>query len=169
MAMDLSSLNETAEARRKRKRVGRGPSSGKGKTAGKGHKGQKSRSGYSFMRGFEGGQMPLHRRTPKRGFNHRDRFPFAIVNIDALEAAFDAGAEVTPEAMIEKGLADMEKGGVKILGRGEMSKKMTVRAHAVTPGARAKIEAAGGAVELIEIPAANRGNAKNSGKKSQEG
>lgn len=151
MAMDLSTLSNAEQARKKRKRIGRGPSSGQGKTAGKGHKGQKARAGYSPVRGFEGGQMPLHRRTPKRGFNHKSRFPLAVVNVDTLEAAFDAGAEITPELLVQKGLADARKGGIKILGRGDMTKKMTVRAHAVTPGARSKIEAAGGAVELIEL------------------
>jgi len=152
MGMDLSSLNKAAEMRKKRKRIGRGPSSGTGKTAGKGHKGQKARSGYTKVRGFEGGQMPLYRRTPKRGFNHRDRFPLAIVNVDTLEAAFDAGAEVAPDLLVEKGLVDIRRGGVKVLGRGEINKKLTVRAHAVTPAARAKIEAAGGSVQLIELP-----------------
>ena len=158
MGMDLSSLNKAAEMRKKRKRIGRGPSSGTGKTAGKGHKGQKARSGYKKVRGFEGGQMPLHRRTPKRGFNHQDRFPFAIVNVDTLDAAFDAGTDITPDLLVEKGLVDIRRGGVKILGRGEISKKITVRAHAVTPAARAKIEAAGGTVKLIELPRNTREN-----------
>jgi len=163
MGMDLSSLNNAAAERKKRKRIGRGPSSGTGKTSGKGHKGQKARAGYTKVRGFEGGQMPLHRRMPKRGFNHQDRFPFAIVNVDTLEASFEAGADVFPESLIEKGLVDIRRGGVKVLGRGEITKKMTVRAHAVTSSARAKIEAAGGSVQLIELPADSRE------KKPQEG
>ena len=162
MGMDLSSLNSAPEARKKRKRIGRGPSSGTGKTAGKGHKGQKARAGYKQVRGFEGGQMPLYRRMPKRGFNHRDRFPLAIVNVDSLEAAFEAGAEIGPEMLIEKGLVDIRKGGVKILGRGEITKKLAVTVHAVTASARAKIEAAGGSVTLIELPSNTRD------KKSQE-
>jgi large subunit ribosomal protein L15 len=154
--MDLSSLNSAPEMRKKRKRIGRGPSSGTGKTSGKGHKGQKARAGYTKVRGFEGGQMPLHRRTPKRGFNHGDRFPFAIVNVDTLDAAFDDGADLVPELLVEKGLVDIRKGGVKVLGRGEITKKFTVRAHKVTQSARAKIEAAGGSVQLIELPSNTR-------------
>lgn len=163
MGMDSSSLTNAAAMRKKRKRIGRGPSSGTGKTSGKGHKGQKARAGYTKVRGFEGGQMPLYRRTPKRGFNHQDRFPFAIVNVDTLEASFDAGAEVSPDRLAEKGLVDVRRGGVKVLGRGDITKNLTVRAHAVTPSARAKIEAAGGAVQLIELPANDRE------KNSQEG
>lgn len=155
MGMDLSSLSPS-ESRKKRTRIGRGPSSGKGKTCGKGHKGQKARAGYKQVRGFEGGQMPLYRRMPKRGFNHQDRFPFAIVNVDTLEAEFEAGAEVVPEALFEKGLVDLRKGGVKILGRGEITKKLAVTAHAVTPSARAKIEAAGGSITLIESASKTR-------------
>ena len=93
--------------------------------------------------------MPLHRRLPKRGFNHRDRFPFAVVNVDTLNKLFDEGAPVTPELLVEKGLADVEKGGVKILGRGEITKKLTVLANAISPSAQAKIEAAGGTVEIL--------------------
>jgi len=156
MGMDLSSLNKAAEMRKKRKRIGRGPSSGTGKTAGKGHKGQKARAGYTKVRGFEGGQMPLYRRTPKRGFNHHGRFPFAIVNVDTLDDSFNAGEEVAPDLLVEKGLVDIRRGGVKILGRGQITKKLTVRAHAVTPSARAKIEAAGGSVQLIELPSNTR-------------
>ncbi len=155
MGMDLSSLSP-AETRKKRKRIGRGPSSGTGKTAGKGHKGQKARAGFKLVRGFEGGQMPLYRRMPKRGFNHQDRFPLAIVNVDTLDAAFEAGAEVAPEILFDKGLVDIRKGGVKVLGRGEITKKINVTAHAVTASARAKIEAAGGSVKLIELPSNTR-------------
>ena len=165
--MDLSTLGKDAARgappRKKRKRVGRGPGSGKGKTCGRGHKGQKSRSGYSRFRGFEGGQMPLHRRLPKRGFRHGDRFPCAIVNVDALNRVFEDGAEVTSEAIIEAGLAKALKGGVKILGRGEITKRLTLKVNAISPSALAKIEAAGGAVELIGPPAA-----KNKGKKASK-
>jgi len=150
--MDLSTLTSSGTLKR-RKRVGRGPGSGNGKTAGRGHKGQKARSGYSKVAGFEGGQMPLHRRLPKRGFNHRDRFPFAIVNLDVLDRLFKAGDKVTPEVLAEKGLVDETKGGVKVLGRGEITKKLTVVAMAVSPGARAKIEAAGGSVEIQTVVA----------------
>lgn len=150
--MDLSTLTRGSGARKQRKRVGRGPGSGNGKTAGRGHKGQKSRSGYSRRAGFEGGQMPLHRRLPKRGFNHRDRFPLAIINLDTLNERFEAGVEVTPALLIEAGLVDETKGGVKVLGRGELTKKLTVKAQAVSPGACTKIEAAGGTVEIIVQP-----------------
>jgi len=152
--MDLSTLKSAAGARKERKRVGRGPGSGSGKTSGRGHKGQKSRAGYSRQRGFEGGQMPLYRRLPKRGFNHRDRFPYAIVNVDVLDQHFENGADVTPEALIELGFAKACRGGIKVLGRGELSKKLTVKANAISPGARAKIEAAGGTAELIPRTAA---------------
>jgi len=151
--MDLSTLTSTPGSRRKRKRVGRGPGSGKGKTSGRGHKGQKSRSGYSHVSGYEGGQMPLHRRLPKRGFHHRDRFPCAIVNVDTLQAAFEDGATVTLQALVAKGLADLRKGGVKILGRGKISKKLSLVANAISHGARTKIEAAGGTVDIISSAA----------------
>jgi large subunit ribosomal protein L15 len=150
--MDLSTLELAPGARKNRKRLGRGPSSGQGKTAGKGHKGQKARSGYSRRRGFEGGQMPLSRRVPKRGFHHRKRFPYAVVNVDVLESIFDAGTVVTPELLFETGLIEPSKGGVKILGRGELATKLTVRANEVSPTARAKIEAAGGTVEILALP-----------------
>ncbi len=153
--MDLGTLKATPGKLKKRKRVGRGPASGTGKTSGRGHKGQKSRSGYSRRAGFEGGQMPLHRRLPKRGFNHRDRFPFAIVNVDSLEKLFDDGSEVTPETLIEAGLADETKGGIKVLGRGEITKKLTVKASSISASARTKIEAAGGTVEIVK-PGGNK-------------
>jgi large subunit ribosomal protein L15 len=136
-------------ARKARKRIGRGPGSGHGKTAGRGHKGQKARSGYSRRYGFEGGQMPLLRRIPKRGFHHRDRFPLAIVNVDTLDHVFKPGAVVTPETLVAAGLADACPGGVKVLGRGEIAKRLTVKVNAISPGARAKIEAAGGTVEIL--------------------
>ncbi len=151
--MDLSTLELAPGARKARKRLGRGPSSGQGKTAGKGHKGQKARSGYSRRRGFEGGQMPLSRRVPKRGFHHQKRFAFAVINVDVLESIFDAGTLVTPEALLEAGLIEASKGGVKVLGRGELNTKLTVRANEVSPTARAKIEAAGGTVEILALPA----------------
>ncbi len=154
MAMDLSTLSPAPGSKKPRKRIGRGPGSGSGKTSGRGHKGQKSRSGYSRRPGFEGGQMPLARRLPKRGFNHSERHPVAEVNLDALEKAFDDGAEVTTSGLVEKKLAKDLKGGVKVLGRGELTKKLTLKVNAISAAARTKIEGAGGTVELIEAPAA---------------
>ncbi len=147
--MELNSLHPGP--RKKRKRVGRGPGSGTGKTAGRGHKGQKSRSGYSRRIGFEGGQMPLNRRLPKRGFHHETRYPVCIVNLDALEKHFDEGAAVTPEALLAVGLISEAKGGVKVLGRGDLGKKLHVEAQAISSSARQKIEAAGGTVKLLAL------------------
>lgn len=149
--MDSSTLTRGPAGRKKRRRVGRGPGSGNGKTSGRGHKGQKSRSGYSRRDGFEGGQMPLNRRLPKRGFTHMKRYPFAAVNIERLNRAFEEGAEVTPETLLKKGLVDEARGGVKVLGHGELSKKLVVKVNAVSESARKKIEAAGGTVELIKL------------------
>ncbi len=145
--MELHSLTG---ARKKRKRVGRGHGSGHGKTAGRGHKGAKARSGYSQRYGFEGGQMPLNRRLPKRGFNHPTRFPQAIVNLDTLERLFEAGATVNAQVLVERGIVRAEKGGVKILGRGELGKSLTVAVQAISEAARKKIEAAGGTVEIVK-------------------
>ena len=149
--MELHTLKNAPGARKKRKRVGRGPGSGTGKTAGRGHKGQKSRSGNSRHYGFEGGQMPLHRRLPKRGFNHASRWPMAIVNIDSLDKAFDDGAEITTDILIENGLVRKMKGGVKVLARGEATKKFTIKVQAISPSAQAKIEAKGGSVEFVSL------------------
>jgi len=124
--IDLSTLKEAPGTKKNRKRVGRGPSSGSGKTSGRGHKGQKARSGYSRRQGFEGGQMPINRRLPKRGFFHEDRFAMAVVNVAALDKAFEAGAEVTPASLTDAGLVRPCKGGVKVLGGGELSKKLLV-------------------------------------------
>ena len=146
--MELSELHRRS-ARKQRKRVGRGPGSGTGKTSGRGHKGQKSRAGYSRRSGFEGGQMPLHRRLPKRGFNHRKRHPLAEVNVGKLDKVFDAGAEVTPQALVEAGLVKACAGGVKVLGAGELTKNLVVKAQLFSAGARQKIEAAGGSVEVL--------------------
>ncbi|HET9794814.1 MAG TPA: 50S ribosomal protein L15 [Thermoanaerobaculia bacterium] len=131
-----------------RKRVGRGPGSGHGKTAGRGHKGQKSRSGYRHMRGFEGGQMPLHRRLPKRGFTNVFRKEYDPVNLSLL-AGFEAGQEITPEALHARGFTG-KNAKVKILGDGEVSRALTVRAHKFSASAREKIEKAGGRCEIIE-------------------
>ncbi len=147
--MELHDLKTAPGARKKRKRVGRGPGSGTGKTSGRGHKGQKSRAGYSRHYGFEGGQMPLHRRLPKRGFNHANRWPMAIVNIDGLERSFEDGATVNAEDVIKAGLARELPGGVKLLARGELTKKLTVQVQAASASATAKIEAAGGSVEIV--------------------
>jgi large subunit ribosomal protein L15 len=149
--MELYNLKNNPGEKKKRKRVGRGPGSGHGKTSCRGQKGQKSRAGYSRHFGFEGGQMPLHRRLPKRGFNHEDRWPMSVVNVDALEKAFEAGAEVTAEAVVATGLVRPAKGGLKVLGRGELTKKLTVKVQAITPSAQKKIEAAGGTVEIIAV------------------
>lgn len=166
--MDLSTLKGRPGAKSHRKRLGRGPASGQGKTAGRGHKGQKARSGYSGKPGDEGGQMPLHRRLPKRGFNHEGRFPFAIVNLDTLDRAFESGDSVTPEALVAKGLADAQRGGVKILARGEITKKMTIQANAISPSARAKIEAVGGSVEIIHTDPRLARKAAGAAKKNEE-
>jgi large subunit ribosomal protein L15 len=147
--MDLSNLKPPRGSKHAKKRIGRGQGSGNGKTAGRGHKGAKSRSGYKFKRGFEGGQMPLHRRVPKRGFHNPFRVEYEVVNLDTLAAKFDADAVVTPELLREHGLVGGGKRPVKILARGEVSKKLTVRAHKFSGKAAEKIAAAGGATEVI--------------------
>lgn len=151
MAIGLNNLKAPPGATHKKKRVGRGPGSGLGKTSGRGNKGQKSRSGYSGMRGFEGGQMPLHRRLPKRGFTNIFKREWAEVNLADLEKAFDAGATVTPEFLVERGLVrrSLQK-SVVILGQGELKKSLTVSAHRFSKSAKEKIEAAGGKAETIE-------------------
>jgi large subunit ribosomal protein L15 len=146
--MKLHELRPAAGSRRNRKRVGRGPGSGSGKTAGRGEKGQKSRSGYSSKRGFEGGQMPLHRRVPKRGFTNIFRTEYRIVNVERL-GGFPGGAVVTPEALLEAGLLPKGDGPVKVLGRGSLSVALTVRAHRFAASAAKKIEAAGGRAEVL--------------------
>ena len=148
--MNQSKLSPAPGSRRDRKRVGRGPGSGNGKTAGRGEKGQKSRSGYSAKRGFEGGQMPLHRRVPKRGFTNIFRKEFRTVNVERLND-LPAGSTVTPESLQLAGL--LKKGAlpVKILGNGEIKTKLTVKAHAFSASAKEKIEGAGGSCEVIEV------------------
>jgi large subunit ribosomal protein L15 len=144
-------------ANRDRKRVGRGVGSGYGKTAGRGTKGQKSRTGGNIPRYFQGGQNPIHKQLPyKRGFTNNFRVEYNTVNLDQLET-FDAGAEVTVELLFEQRMARRKKLGVKILGDGELTKPLTVRVHRVSQSARAKIEAAGGRVELVEAPAGDAG------------
>ena len=152
--MDLSNLSPTPGSTKKRKRIGRGPGSGHGKTSGRGHNGQKSRSGYSRRFGFEGGQMPLNRRLPKRGFNHTERHPLTEVNVDILAEHFDDGAEINLAVLLAKHVIKKTSTGVKVLGRGELSKKFTLKVDAVSGSAQSKIEAAGGSVELIEVPVA---------------
>ena len=147
--MALNNLRPAKGSVRQRKRVGRGPGSGLGKTSGRGEKGQKSRSGYSRKVGFEGGQMPLHRRVPKRGFTNPFRKEYAEVNLERLEA-FEAGTIVTPEVLREHGLVKSFRDGVKILGKGTLSKALTVRAHKFSAKAQEEIGKAGGKAELIE-------------------
>ena len=147
--MKLHELSPAAGSTKERKRIGRGAGSGQGKTAGKGHKGQKARAGRGMRPGFEGGQMPLQRRIPKRGFNNIFRTEMAIVNVAALEANYEAGAVVTIDSLIEKGLIKKVLDGVKVLGHGEISKALTVQANAFSESAKQKIEAAGGKTEVI--------------------
>jgi large subunit ribosomal protein L15 len=149
MVLGLHNLKRPAGAVHRPKRVGRGPGSGHGKTATRGHKGQKSRSGFSLRPGFEGGQMPLIRRLPKRGFTNEFKKEWAEVNLDVLEARFEAGAEVTPKVLQERGIVKKIGDGVVILGRGELTKPLRVVAHRFSASAREKILAAGGSVEVI--------------------
>ena len=146
--MKLHELQYTEGARKERKRIGRGTSSGTGKTAGKGQKGQKARAGGGKKPGFEGGQTPLFMRLPKRGFTNFTRKEFAIVNLDSLNQ-FEDGTEVTPELLIETGLVKKELDGIKVLGNGELEKKLTVKANKFSKSAIAAIEAAGGKTEVI--------------------
>ena len=146
--MKLHELEKSPEAKTS-KRVGRGPGSGTGKTSGRGQKGQKSRSGSSIPAWFQGGQMPLHRRLPKRGFNNtRFKTEYAIVNISDLNV-FKDGDKVTPEKLIEAGIVKKQLAGIKILGNGNLEKKLTVKAHKFTESATQKIQSAGGTAEVI--------------------
>lgn len=146
--MNLHELSPAEGSKKGAKRIGRGHGSGWGKTAGKGHKGQKARSGGSIRPGFEGGQMPLQRRVPKRGFNNIFAKNIAAINVSALNA-FDDGAEVTAEAIMEKGLVKKSCDGIKILGNGTLTKKLTVKVAAFSESAKQKIEAAGGKAEVV--------------------
>ncbi|KAB8127647.1 50S ribosomal protein L15 [Gracilibacillus oryzae] len=137
-----------SQAKKKRNRVGRGMSSGNGKTSGRGHKGQKARSGGGVRPGFEGGQMPLFQRLPKRGFTNINRKEYAIVNLETLNN-FDEGTEVTPELLLETGTISKVKAGVKILGNGKVEKKLTVKAHKFSASAQEAITAVGGKTEVI--------------------
>ncbi|TCS81529.1 50S ribosomal protein L15 [Tepidibacillus fermentans] len=146
--MKLHELKPAVGARHTRKRVGRGIASGNGKTAGRGHKGQNARSGGGVRPGFEGGQNPLYRRLPKRGFTNPTRKEYAIVNLDVLNR-FEAGTTVTPELLQEKGYVKQVKDGVKILGNGDLNVQLTVKAHKFSESAIEKIAAAGGKTEVI--------------------
>jgi large subunit ribosomal protein L15 len=150
--MKLDELKPAAGANRNRKRVGRGDGSSRGKTSGRGHKGQGARSGGNVQPGFEGGQMPLQRRLPKRGFHNPFRVEMAVVNLAQLDC-FSAGSEATPETLAEQGLVKGRNRRVKILGDGSLSKALTVRAHGFSAKAKEKIEAAGGRTELITLHA----------------
>ena len=149
MANGLHTLGPRKGATSSRKRLGRGPGSGLGKTSGRGHKGQNSRSGYSHLRGHEGGQMPLHRRIPKRGFTNIFRTDWVTVTVAQLEARFAAGTAVTPESLREAGAVKRKGDGLKVLGTGDLKKALTVSAHKFTEGAKKKIEAAGGRCEVL--------------------
>ncbi|MCR8645776.1 50S ribosomal protein L15 [Paenibacillus sp. N1-5-1-14] len=146
--MKLHELSSAVGARHTRKRVGRGPGSGMGKTSTRGHKGQNSRSGGGVRPGFEGGQNPLYRRLPKRGFNNPNRKVFAIVNLTELNQ-FAEGTEVTPEVLMTSGIVKSPKDGIKILGNGELTVKLTVKANKFSQSAVDKIQAAGGQSEVI--------------------
>ena len=149
--MRLEDLRPAPGSTKKRKRIGRGPGSGHGKTAGKGHKGLKARSGGGARPGFEGGQMPLYRRLPKRGFvPYGGKTEFAIVNLKDVVARFAAGSVVDPDSLLQARLIKKaDRGAVKILGEGDVSHALTVRAHKISESARRKVEAAGGRVEVL--------------------
>ncbi|WP_078593175.1 50S ribosomal protein L15 [Evansella clarkii] len=146
--MKLHELKPAEGSRRERKRKGRGIATGNGKTAGRGHKGQNARSGGGVRPGFEGGQMPIFRRLPKRGFKNPTRKEYAIVNLETLNR-FEDGVEVTPERLIESGIVSNEKDGIKILGEGTLERKLTVKAHKFSASAKEAIEAAGGTTEVV--------------------
>ena len=152
--MGLHNLKPPKGARQAKKRVGRGQGSGTGVTAGRGEKGAKSRSGFKHKRGFEGGQMPLHRRVPKRGFHNLFRTDYAIVNLDRIAERFEAGAVVTPELLRERGLVAGADRPVKILARGDLDKALTVRAHKFSGKAAEKIAAAGGTADTLSTSGA---------------
>ena len=146
--MKLHDLQPAEGSRKVRNRVGRGTSSGNGKTSGRGQKGQKARSGGGVRLGFEGGQTPLFRRLPKRGFTNVNRKEYAVINLDVLNR-FEDGTEVTPVALVEAGIVKNEKAGIKVLGNGSLDKKLTVKAAKFSKHAQETIEAAGGSIEVI--------------------
>jgi large subunit ribosomal protein L15 len=164
--MNLTEVHQGVKKYKKRKRIGRGTGSGHGKTSGRGHKGQGSRAGFSMHPAFEGGQMPLVRRVPKRGFNNRWALTVAVVNLSDLEARFNDGDQVTPESLREKNLAKTRYDVLKVLGDGELTKKLTVSAHRFSRTAREKIEQAGGAI--VELPG-KKPVVKNKQKQKQTG
>ena len=147
--MKLHELKFAEGARKENFRVGRGVGSGNGKTSGKGHKGQNSRSGGGVRLGFEGGQLPLYRRLPKRGFKNVNRVEFAIVNLKTLSNYYNDGETVSPISLVEKGIINKEFDGIKVLAGGELTKKLTVQAHKFSKSAVSAIEKAGGTVEVI--------------------
>lgn len=149
MALSLNNIAPAEGSTHKKKRIGRGPGSGTGKTAGKGHKGQKARSGYSKKIGFEGGQMPLQRRLPKRGFTNIFKKKWIEISLAKLEENFDKGEEITPEVLHERGLIKKSKHDLVVLGSGDVTKSFTITAHRFTKSAKEKIENAGGTVNLI--------------------
>jgi len=155
--MNLSNLRAPRKASENKKRVGRGMGSGMGKTSTRGHKGQRSRSGSRIMRGFEGGQMPLHRRLPKRGFTNIFKTEYEVVNLERLASLGES--EITPELLRKTGVVSSRKSLVKVLGQGELSSAITVRAHKFSKSAQEKIEKAGGKVEVIsQLPVASTGS-----------
>lgn len=149
MALSLNNLHPAKGSTHRKKRLGRGPGTGLGKTSGRGEKGQKSRSGYSMKIGFEGGQMPLHRRLPKRGFTNIFKKKWIEVSLAALEQQFADNDEVTPEVMHHRGIIKKAKHDIVVLGNGEVSKSLKVSAHRFTKSAREKIEKAGGTATVI--------------------
>ena len=149
MTLTLNNLHPAKGSTHKKKRLGRGPGTGLGKTAGRGNKGQKSRSGYSSKVGFEGGQMPLHRRLPKRGFTNIFKKQWIEVSLEALDRHFDSDAEVTPEVLHHRGIIKKAHHDIVVLGNGEISKALKVSAHRFTRSAREKIEKAGGTATVI--------------------
>ncbi|GIQ72699.1 MULTISPECIES: 50S ribosomal protein L15 [Bradyrhizobium] len=160
--MKLSDIADNAGSRKKRMRVGRGIGSGKGKTSGRGGKGQTARSGVR-IKGFEGGQMPMHRRLPKRGFNNIFRLDFAEINLDRLQEAIDnklvdASATVNVESLVKAGVLRRAKDGLRLLGRGEIKTKLTIEAHGASKSAIAAVEKAGGSVKIL-APAKDEGEA----------
>ena len=146
--MKLHEMKPVEGARNTRNRVGRGMSSGNGKTSGRGHKGQNARSGGGVRLGFEGGQLPLFRRLPKRGFTNINRKEYAIVNVETLNR-FEEGTEINPAVLVEAGIVKNEKSGIKILGNGSLDKKLTIKAHKFSRSAVEAIEAKGGTYEVI--------------------
>ncbi len=155
MGTELHNLKAPEGARKKKKRIGRGPGSGNGKTAGRGSKGQKKRS--TVRVGFEGGQNPIHRRVPKRGFVNINRVEVHGVNVARLSEAFEAGSEVTVEEILARGLVPKKAKVIKVLGDGNLDKKLSIKVHRVSEKAREKIEAAGGSIDLLESKSAGAG------------